>query len=92
MFGDHDRREDSAVWAPRNRQTHFSRRLWSKVERDVRSRGSGGQVIAVMPPAKPWHGYNAATGIPGPHCIQIAILASQSTGISQPKLMQHIEP
>jgi hypothetical protein len=43
-----DRCGDGPEWRSKDLQTHFSRNLWSAVMKDVRSSGSGNQIITMM--------------------------------------------
>jgi hypothetical protein len=50
-----DHPKDSAEWVKKDQQIHFSRRLWPTVIKDIRSSGSGGQIVTMMQPAELWH-------------------------------------
>jgi hypothetical protein len=55
-----DRREDSAEWRAKDWQAHFSGKLWPMVIKDIRSSGSGSQIITMMQAAKSRHRYDRA--------------------------------
>jgi len=47
-----DRREDNVEWILKDWQTHFSRKLWPTIMKDVRSSPSGSEIVTMMQPAK----------------------------------------
>ena len=60
--------EDTAKLMAKGRWAHFFRSSTSTLTKYLRSSGSGGQVVAMMQTAHPWHRYYSATCIGVAHC------------------------